>query len=48
MIGAPGPKAELTVVLERAAADRDVFASECSTTGIGIFEDTILDDQTIA
>lgn len=43
-----GSKTKLTVVLERAAADHDVFASECRAAGIGIFEDTILDGQMIA
>jgi hypothetical protein len=47
-VGASGPEAELAVVLERAAADRDVLAFERGAAGIGVLEKAIFDGQVIA
>jgi hypothetical protein len=42
------PEAKLAIVLERTAADRNIFTSECGTACIGIFEDTIINSQMTA
>jgi len=47
-VGAPCTKAKLAVVLESAAADCYIFASESCAAGISVFEDTILDGKMIA